>query len=92
MIRGYTVVESKFVRDANNTIIGIKPVYVEQKMDYRNGVVASFSYDTKTSSEADVDRELSCFDPFVANLFNISVSLSSRQIWRKGGYIPFDAL
>ena len=93
MMQTHTVTKSRFVRNEFGEITGTRPVFVKQEMEYRdNGTTVRFAYDTRTSSETDVNRELSYFDPFVANLFSISISLSSRRIWGKRDYIPFETL
>ena len=84
MMRTHTLMKSNMVTGPNGEAT-FEPVYASQEMVYRdNGSTFRFSYDTNTSSEADVDAELAAFDPFIATLFAGAVSLFARELWKKG--------
>jgi len=83
-MRTYSVVRKRFVTAPDGTITGLEPVFVKEDMDYRDGDFhASFGYDTRRDSEADVDGMLAGYPPFLSRMFGGFFSYLSRAIWRR---------
>jgi hypothetical protein len=85
MLKTYSHIERRFVRNDIGDIKGIEPVSVSERMIYSDGEMSvPFGYDTKTSDEEDVQKMLNEYPSFISKLFRNAISYFSHLVWRKG--------